>query len=187
MNNPTGHLLITRDNVFKVIAISSILAPYIAIILAVIRAPWFSIWSNALSDLGEMEHICSAPIFNSGLALGGYLLGLATALSQGIRAVNRLILCIAGFTLILIGVLNESYGYIHFIVSVAFFLAIIAYLTSYGYIHVSLPAFIIAIIDVIIWMLHFAYHLPPGAAIPEILSSISFIPFFLRETMKTEK
>lgn len=187
MNNYTGHLLITWNNVFRALVISSILAPYIAIILAIIRAPWFNIWANALSDLGKMKHICSAPIFNSGLALGGYLLGLATALSQGIRAVNRLILCVAGFTLILIGVLNESYGYIHFIVSLAFFLTIIAYLTSYGYIYVSMPAFIIAIIDVIIWMLHFAYYLPPGAAIPEILSSISFVPFFLRETMKTGK
>ncbi len=187
MSNHFGRLLITRGNVFKIIVISSILAPYMAIILAISHAPWFSIWANALSDLGEMKHVCSAPIFNSGLALGGYLLGLATVLSQGIRAVNRLILCIAGFTLILIGVLNESYGYVHFTVSVAFFLTIIAYLTSYGYIHVSLPAFIIAIIDVVIWMLHFAYHLPPGAAIPEILSSISFVPFFLHEAIKARK
>ncbi len=167
----------------RLIAVVSVIIPYVTIILSISRAPGFNIWINALSDLGNMKHLSSAPIFNSGLAIGGYLLGLASVLSSGVKPSNKVILCIAGIMLILIGVLNESYGIIHFIVSVAFFLLIIAYLTSYGYEYISIPAFIIAIFDVIIWTLHFSIHYPPGAAIPELISSISFIPFFLRETL----
>jgi len=167
----------------RLIAIVSVIVPYIAIILSISRAPWFNIWMNALSDLGNMKHLSSAPIFNSGLAIGGYLLGLASILSRGIKLVDKILLCIAGIMLILIGVLNESYGIIHFMVSVAFFLSIIAYLTAYGYVYISMPAFIIAVFDVFIWALHFSIYYPPGAAIPELISSISFIPFFLKEAL----
>ncbi len=42
MNNHTENF-ITRDSVFKALVISSVLTPYIGIILAIVRAPWFNI------------------------------------------------------------------------------------------------------------------------------------------------
>jgi len=48
----------------------------------------------------------------------------------------------------------------------------------------SLYPLIVAIAQLTIWVMHIYLKLPPGAAIPELVSVISFIPFYTRDYLR---
>ncbi len=153
--------------------------PLALIFLAIALSPWFSFWNNALSDLGHAVKSNVAPIFNFGLVVGGFLVALTA--SRYMLDYNRLkavILVYLGFSLALIGVFDEVYGVIHFIVSLMFFIGMIIYLISYGILNKTIYPVIVAILHLALWILHFIYDIPPGAAIPELIAIFSYIPFY---------
>ncbi len=97
-----------------------------AVAAALATAPWFHWTADALSDLGNPRHE-SSPLFNGGLAAAGllYLLfvgGLLRALPAR-RASGAAVVCLAAGALSLsaIGVVNESFGPPHFVVSFTYF------------------------------------------------------------------
>ena len=111
--------------------------------------------------------------------VGGFLVALTA--SRYMLDYNRLkavILVYLGFSLALIGVFDEIYGFLHFIVSLMFFIGMIIYLISYSVYNKTIIPFIIAFLHIIMWILHFIYDIPPGAAIPELLAVFSYIPFY---------
>ena len=145
-------------------------------------SPWFSWYSNALSDLGNYARSGVAPIFNLGLIISGILtvvfgLGILEYLkNRKLGKAGVFILMIAGAALTCIGIFSEDFGEIHFYASVAFFslfpislLIIGAALIlecSRGF---GIFSIIIAILAGIPWPLYFTFTWG-GVAIPEITS-----------------
>ncbi|MCC6047404.1 MAG: DUF998 domain-containing protein [Desulfurococcaceae archaeon] len=146
--------------------------PLLFIATAASLSGWFNIYRNALSDLGHATRSNVAPVFNLGLSLGAFLLA-AFALTYSARvsrAVSASILLMA-FTLNLVAVFDEVYRSLHFWVSAAFFVSIAATLATYAVVFKDplVPSVAIAI-GVASWVLHLVYRIPPGAAIPELIS-----------------
>ncbi len=170
------------------LVIMSICLPLIMILISIIMSPWFNIWYNALSDLGHATKSSVAPIFNLGLVIGGYLISILSIKYMVSYDKGRtIILTYTGFMLILIGVYDEIYGKLHFIVSVLFFLGIIAYLLYISAKEKTIIPGTIAVLQIIMWYLHFYSDLPPGAAIPELIAVLSFAPFYLSDYAKINK
>ncbi|MBC7095155.1 DUF998 domain-containing protein [Thermococcus sp.] len=162
------------------LAYLSVAVPLISIAIATLLSDWFSITNNALSDLGHATKSPVAPIFNFGLSLGGALIIYTSTLciykiSKAFSVVGFLV----GFTLILVAVFDEVYRGLHFAVSVAFFLSLAVFLIAYGIYfksYLPLPALAVAVVA---WVIHFAYDVPKGVAIPELISVFATIPFYL--------
>ena len=90
-------------------------------------SPWFNWTSDALSDLGHPRHP-SSTAFNAGLIAAGalymvFVLSLARALPRGrFEVAGEVCLALGGLSLSLIGIINESYGAPHFVVSFTYFM-----------------------------------------------------------------
>ena len=81
--------------------------------------------------------------------------------------------------MILVAVFDEVYKGLHFTVSVVFFLSLALFLIAYAVYfksYLPLPALGIFISA---WILHLAYKVPKGAAIPELVSVFATIPFYI--------
>ncbi|MDK2384931.1 MAG: DUF998 domain-containing protein, partial [Candidatus Korarchaeota archaeon] len=149
--------------------------PLAMIALSIAVSPWFSVVDDALSDLGHAAESRAAPLFNLGLSTGGVLM-FAAAVVMGAARVYRVLVGAAGYFLVLIGVFDETYGRLHFYVSVAFFASVILLLAIYGA-REKRPAYpALAAAAVAAWYMHFALNTPPGAAIPELVSIAVAIP-----------
>lgn len=177
-------------NTSLIMGIMPFIVPLFLIFLTIGLTPWFNWYYNALSDLGNPEISSYAPIFNFGLCIGGYLMGVCTLKYFRKRSIaSQLILLLMGFSLILIGAFNETYDKffkLHFIVSFTFFFTLLLFLIAYS-IEKRTPAAIPTIIvGILIWIFHLKYRVPKGAAIPEIVSVFLVIPYYiayLKETL----
>jgi hypothetical membrane protein len=128
----------------------------------------------------------TAAIFNTGLVLGGILFALFT-LGLFIYVGNDLIgkaastlLFVASVSLIAIGVLNESFGYVHYLVSVAFFVSLplslavfVAAFWREGKRRLSVFTLALAVIAALVWGLELTVQFVPGVAIPETISGVA--------------
>ncbi|MCS7104419.1 MAG: DUF998 domain-containing protein [Thermofilaceae archaeon] len=162
---------------------ASLLVPLLSIALAALMASWFNLFYNALSDLGHATRSSVAPIFNFGLSAGGFLVS-ATAITCAVKKCKLIgvTLAIAGYILVLIAVFDEVYGWLHFYVSVAFFLLIAVLLVEYAFENRGLKgalALLATLVGVVSWFLHLVYRIPPGAAIPELVSIAVAAPFYV--------
>lgn len=161
----------------------SVVVPLSFIAAAALLAGWFNIVNNALSDLGHATRSNVAPLFNFGLSAGGALLivvGVTCAAAK-----SKLIgytLAASGFILILIAVFDEVYGRLHFYVSVAFFVSLAVLLAEYAILKRGIRAVLASLaimVGVASWVLHLYYGIPPGAAIPELISIAVASPFYI--------
>ncbi|MEM4487287.1 MAG: DUF998 domain-containing protein [Desulfurococcaceae archaeon] len=166
-----------------IISIASVLAPLLSICLSIALSGWFDLWENALSDLGHPTKSGISPIFNLGLSLGGLL--IAVSACKCLHSVNRLfgvLLFAAGYSLILVAVFNEAYGYLHFIASVVFFVLIllfsILYATKLRNKYFTALVLWLVILSATTWTLHFTFRTPKGAAVPELISIAIVIPIY---------
>ena len=113
--------------------ILGVVSPLIALVSIAIAITlslsWFTWEGNALSDLGNYDNgLPAAIIFNSGLVVTGLLLlvfsyAFVRAITDLPTKIGMIPFFIALIFLILIGVLSENAGSIHFTVSVGFFLS----------------------------------------------------------------
>jgi hypothetical membrane protein len=182
-----------------------ILGPLIAligIIGAISLAPWFNWFTNALSDLGHPTMLGgtngvpglnpAALIFNAGLMLAGVITLILTFWlirhqvfeASIIGVIAAILLTIAQFFLISIGIFHEGFGLTHFVVSLGFFVMLLLAGMIYGVRlmqekHLRLIgaiAFILALTSAIIWVAYYLDLLPfSGVAIPEIISAVTAI------------
>lgn len=173
-----------------IVAIASFTAPLAFIGMAAALSSWFNLYNNALSDLGHAIKSSVAPLFNAGLSLGGVLMILFAA--KYVVAFSRLVgplVVVAGYALILVSVFDEVYGILHFAVSVLFFVSILVLVLSYGLTlknpRIIALAFTLVVLNAIIWALHFAMGIPRGAAIPELISIFTVVPFYLHLAKKS--
>jgi hypothetical membrane protein len=150
-------------------------------------SPWFSWTSDALSDLGHPRH-ASALAFNAGLIASGLLymvfaLSLVRVLPRGrLEAAAALCLALGGLSLSLIGVVNESFGAPHFVVSFTYFmfvplgmafLAFSLWSTMRGLAALTLCLSALAAFFGISIIAAIVYGAPfPSQAIPELIASV---------------
>ncbi len=169
-----------------ILAILALAAPLALIGIAIAMAPWFRFWSNALSDLGhQVKHPDTAKIFNTGLILGTIFSSLLAC--KCLRGWREALVWLEGFSLTLVAVFNEAYGVLHFWVSVLFFLSllamILAYIIAANSMVPRLYAAVALVIYAVIWYLHFVKGVPPGAAIPELVSVALYAPVFIHASI----
>lgn len=172
------------------LVLASIAVPLACIAAAAVASGWFDVWSNALSDLGHAVRSNVAPIFNFGLSAGGLLVALAGYCATGRPRLIRCTLIVAGYLLVLIAVFDEVYGPLHFYVSVAFFLSLAALLAEYALTERGVRG-LLAVAAIAVgatsWVLHLAYRVPGGAALPELVSIAVALPFYLDFMLKPRR
>lgn len=165
--------------------------PLIPIVLAMLGigasiaiSPWFNIVENALSDLGHATKSAAAPIYNGALVLAGLF---AFALGYSAQYVERkynIMLIFSATMLTFIGTFDEIYRGLHSVVSVLFFVGIAAFVllivldAKVKAMYRVFGALLLAL-NIFLWISHMYYRTPRGAAIPELVSAISFLPFYL--------
>jgi len=173
--------LVWRLSTFTTLGIVGVVIPLVFIGVAILYSPWFDVANNALSDLGHAMRSSAASIFNLGLCLGGFIVGThAVYYMINVDKLFGLLLTSSGFNLILIAVFDEVYGTLHFIVSVIFFLMLAVFLVVYSIRFKSVTAIAAVIISLVIWFLHFVCDIPKGAAIPELVSIVAFITYYIK-------
>lgn len=153
--------------------------PFIAAAVAV--SPWFNIYDNALSDLGNYARQGpAAAIFNIGLIAAGVLAALtATLILRAQR--HRLVvpwsalLFAAGADLVLVGVLSEDFGIAHWVVSVILFVLFGLTLLVYGVcsllarsLWAGVYALAAGLLSVAVWTIDWPWS---GVAIQELVAS----------------
>ena len=170
-------------------ALLGILAPVLAysfIAVAIFLSPWFRWQSNALSDLGHAVRSNVAPIFNFGLLLTGILISLYALLSLRTYAKwTAISLAFTGFSLQTIGAFDEVYGFLHYIVSIIFFVSI--GVTSIVYAaekrsYLGLIGFIVVLLS---WGLYFIRVYSAGVAVPELISTLGVLPWVAVTAFRT--
>lgn len=156
----------------------------LGIAISISVSPWFNITENALSDLGHAANSATAPIFNGSLVLAG-VLAFAIGFSSGhVKRRYNIALMFSAAMLALVGAFDEIYGALHFAVSVMFFVGIMAFVlltaldTEVRSTYRAAAAALFAL-NVIMWISHLYYRTPRGAAVPELASVFSFLPFYL--------
>lgn len=167
------------------LGISAFLVPLILIFVSITLSPWFRWEANALSDLGHSLRSPVAPIFNAGLVTGGLLLILYSIqyMSRRYPHTSKLIVA-SGYFLILIGTFDEVYGWLHFIVSLLFFLGIAIAAIIYGYEEGKSYPLISTVIIAASWAAQLSGFCPCGRAVPEIVSVFVTLPWYLDAMMK---
>jgi len=173
---------IRHKNACLLIGALGFATPLLFIAVSIALSPWFSFVDNALSDLGHATDSDVAPLFNFGLALGGFLISTyAACFVVKLHRGMGLSLYFAGFSLALIGVFDEVYNRfwrMHFWIAMAFFASFVAYLTLYAKRKKTLLPLLAIAAEVLSWALHIAYDIPEGAAIPELVSIVAVLPFY---------
>ncbi|MCX8177268.1 MAG: DUF998 domain-containing protein [Candidatus Bathyarchaeota archaeon] len=172
----------------KVAGVCGLAAPIVAfscILSAIASYAPFNWVTNALSDLGVQAGV-TAPIFNFGLVISGFLFLVFTVglfHLVGSRLVGKagaLLLGLACVSLVCIGVFNESFRPIHFYVSVAFFvflpvslLILVGYFWLAGQRKMSLLTLVIGLVAAAPWALQYTIHYVSNVAIPEFISGFA--------------
>lgn len=166
---------------YRVVGILGATVAYLFIAVSIAVNPWFNFYNNALSDLGNTLKLGStALVFDAGLILSGLLeTSFAILVSRLRSSWKNLIwtvpLSVAGADLALVGFFNESWGRIHFLVSVTLFVSMIVTMLLYSYVSWTLGtpvigalALVFGISSAVVWFVQWPWK---GVAIQETLSS----------------
>jgi len=169
----------SKVNLYGKFGIIAPLVGFLVILAAVLSAPWFNWWTNALSDLG-VEGL-SATIFNNGLKLTAFLMVI---FSLGIKEIaDDDKIGLAGFVLFLlgsmallgIGVFPEGTS-LHYPFSVAFFVIMPISIWVIGYFmikgglgNLGKISIVLGVAAAIIWIPGW-----DGVAIPEAISALAY-------------
>jgi hypothetical membrane protein len=165
----------------RLLGIVAALAAYPFILVSVALSPWFNLYNNALSDLGNtVSNGSTGYVYDVGLVVAGTLIFVfAVLLSRGTKDRRALVwtvpLMLASADLALVGVFSESAGRIHGVVSTIFFLMIVVTMLAYSYVSWPLGsprtgavALVFGILSSIIWFLSWPWS---GVAIQESVTS----------------
>jgi hypothetical membrane protein len=157
------------------------LSAYPFILVSIALSPWFNLYNDALSDLGNtVSNGQVGYVYNTGLVLAGILsASFAVLLSRD--STRRLVLVwtvpftISGIDLALIGIFSENTGHIHGTVSEVFFLMIVVTMLAYSYVswplgspRVGAVALAFGVLSAIIWFVSWPWS---GVAIQEAVTS----------------
>lgn len=157
------------------------LSAYPFILASMALSPWFSMYDNALSDLGNtVSNGRVGYVYDVGLEVAGLLIFVFAVLysrDEGDRRalVWTLPLMVAAADLALVGVFSENTGSIHGTVSGIFFLMIVVSMLAYSYVswplgspRIGAVALAFGILSALVWLLSFPWS---GVAIQESVTS----------------
>jgi hypothetical membrane protein len=169
-----------QNNRYAIFGIVGSLLPLVFIAVAIMLSPWFSWQNNALSDLGHAVKSNVAPIFNFGLFFSGFLMIIYTikALKNYAKYTSYFLL-FAFLAFQLVAIFDEVYGFLHFVVSISFFLLLGLSTMVYAVERKSILASVALVLFLIIWTLSWMGLYGKGVAIPELLSSLAAMLWFL--------
>lgn len=161
-----------KDKFFALLGFIGPLIAYVCIGSSIYLSGWFSWKRNALSDLGHAQKSTVAPIFNFGLLVAGFIIALYSVKSLDRYAKNTSIsLTFSALMLQFIATFDETYGNLHFLASILFFIS--AGLSCMIYFMekkspIALAAFILGLMA---WILYWLDLYKAGIAVPEIISA----------------
>lgn len=174
------------ENKYLVIGIAAIVILYGATLISIYMSPWFDWWNNALSDLGHLKNT-SAPIFNGGLFFAGFFVLIYGSFKlRSYAPITSYFLALSGLSLQLVGLFCENYGRLHFYVSVLLFITLFLTSVCYTYERRSRIA-LFAILMIPLWWLYFGGGIFNGAAIPEVISSLLILPWYLNAILRANR
>jgi hypothetical membrane protein len=181
----------------KMPGILGIIGPLVAIsciFIAIALSPWFYWEGHALSDLGNYNNgLAAAIVFNSGLVITGALLLVFTywfikRVKDLYTRIALLPFVVALVFLILIGILSENAGSIHFTVSVGFFASFpfamwgvaLSWLRHRSLWWFSVISFVLPLFSIYMRYGWFSGWFPTliGNSIPEFTTALSAIAWF---------
>ncbi len=161
-----------QNNRYAIFGIVGSLLPLVFIAVAIMLSPWFNWQNNALSDLGHAVKSNVAPIFNFGLFFSGFLMIIyAIKALKNYAKYTSYFLLLAFLAFQLVAIFDEVYGFLHFVVSILFFVLLGLSTIVYAVERKSILAAIALVIFLITWTLSWMGLYGKGVAIPEILSS----------------
>jgi len=165
----------------KILGILSAIVAYPFIVLSIAISPWFNLFDNALSDLGNVaQQGGTAWIYNVGLMLTGLFATLFAIIASVQHPLLRyrvwtMPLTATGIDLALIGFFPENAGRIHGLVSVIFFALIAITMLIYSYSswplgspRIGALALAFGIACPIVWFVEWPWH---GVAIQETITA----------------
>lgn len=166
------------------IALASVLIPLLSISLSIFQCGWFNIYDNALSDLGHSVNSSCAWLFNFGISTGGVLMIVFSSVHAWKDKKIFSLIFVIGYLCVLVGVFDEVYGFLHFIVSFLLFVSLLLFVVYYAYstwrdLSIRLGVLLLILANLFMWYTHFVLRVPRGIAIPELLSTTTFIPFYM--------
>ena len=174
-----------KEKRYALFGVAGPLLAYLFIVVSIGLSPWFRWEQNALSDLGHATRSSVAPVYNFGLLLGGLLLAIyaVTAFRSHARWTSYS-LVFSAFSLQLVAVFDEVYGFLHFAVSVLFFVSLAP--TSILYFverksHLALISFAIGLAS---WVLYWMKVYSAGVAVPETISSVAATAWIIHSALK---
>ncbi len=161
------------------------LMAYVFIGVSIALSPWFSWWSNALSDLGHAVRSESAAYYNFGLLLTGLFITVyvVTAFWKYAKYTSLFLLTTA-FSLQLVAVFDEVYGRLHWIVSVIFFVFMILSCLAYAVEKKSTLGILSFTIGLSSWVLFWADIYKAGVAVPEMISATAAMSWVVLSAIK---
>ena len=165
----------------RMLGVAAALAAYPFIIASLAFSPWFNVYDNALSDLGNrVTNGWVGYVYDVGLVAAGVMvLSFAIALSRGPRDRRNLVwtvpLAMAAFDLAMVGVFSENTGHIHGLVSEIFFLMIVVSMLAYSYVswplgspRIGAAALAFGVLSAFVWFNSWPWS---GVAIQESVTS----------------
>jgi hypothetical membrane protein len=169
-------------------ALFGLLGPLTAIffiLISIIFSPWFSWWSNALSDLGHSVSSDVAPLFNFGLLLSGFFMILySITIFRNHAKYTSYFLVITGLSLQLVATFDEVYNPLHFQVSVLFFVSLAFASIIYAVEKRSRVALVALIIGFASWVLYGLGIYSAGIAVPEAISSTATFSWMMLSALR---
>ncbi|MFX0194729.1 MAG: DUF998 domain-containing protein [Candidatus Hodarchaeota archaeon] len=154
-----------------------------SVLIAAWLSPWFNWKTNAISDMGVYSSgQVAAFVLNSGLVIAGsltilFIIGLWSKIADHwLERGGTIVMGLTGLSLVGIGVVPENFGWIHFLVSVMFFmLAPVGmwffagrFLQEHARKQFGMVALLLSLVTVVAWNLPW-----DGIAIPEYLPALA--------------
>ncbi len=169
----------------NILVTASVALPLAFIAKAASMSEWFNVLENALSDLGHATRSGVAPVFNAGLVIGGLLAYTVAISSRDVKTRYNIVLLFSALTLMFIGVFDEVYGKLHFYVSVLFFIGLLFYTAICALdralsLTVRSTAVVAVLVMITSWTLHYIFKIPKGAALPELICVVAWLPFYFK-------
>ena len=174
-----------REQNYALFGLVAPLTAIIFIVVSIVLSPWFSWWSNVLSDLGHSVDSEVAPLFNFGLLLSGFFIILYSITSFRNHAkYTSYFLVLTGLSLQLVATFDEVYGSLHFQVSVLFFAALCFASISYVVEKRSVLAVTALVIGFSSWILYGLEIYSAGIAVPETISSMATVTWVMLSALR---
>ena len=161
------------------------LVAYLFIGVSIALSPWFSWWSNALSDLGHSADSDVASLYNFGLLLAGFFMMIysMTALKDHAKYTSYCLL-VSALMLQLVATFDEVYGPLHVIVSILFFVSLGFASIVYAVEEKSILALTAFVIGLGSWILYWTGMYSAGVAVPETISSVVTVSWVMLSAIK---